>query len=698
MTEQVQSIGSEVPGADGGPPAEPAPVPVVGAAEGTRRERDKPWVMRTYAGHSSPRESNALYRRNLAKGQTGLSVAFDLPTQTGYDPDDELARGEVGKVGVPVSHLGDMRALFDGIPLATMNTSMTINATAMWLLALYEVVAEEQGAAPGELAGTTQNDIIKEYLSRGTYVFPPGPSLRLITDMVAHTVTEVPTWNPINICSYHLQEAGATPVQEISYALCTAIAVLDAVKAAAQVPEERFGQVCARISFFVNAGVRFVEEMCKMRAFTELWDELLLERYGVQDARHRRFRYGVQVNSLGLTEAQPENNVQRIVLEMLGVTLSKKARARAVQLPAWNEALGLPRPWDQQWSLRLQQVLAFETDLLEHEDLFDGSVVVERKVAALKDEVRAEVDRVQALGGAVAAVEQGYMKSALVASHAERRRRIEAGEDIVVGVNRFETTEPSPLTADIDTAIMVVEPEVEQRAVDALRQWRAARDAGAVEEALRALRDAAKTDVNLMPATTACARAGVTTGEWTRALREVFGEYRAPTGVSAAAAHGEAGEEIAAVRRAVRATGEELGVRLRFLVGKPGLDGHSNGAEQIAVRARDCGFEVVYQGIRLTPAQIVSAAVEEDVHVVGLSILSGSHMEAVPVVLAGLREAGIGDVPVVVGGIIPDADAARLRQQGVARIFTPKDFSLTAIMRGIVDVVREANGLDPLTT
>jgi ethylmalonyl-CoA mutase len=697
MTEQVQSIGSEVPGADVGPPAEPAPVPAVAAAEGTRSQRDKPWVMRTYAGHSSPQESNALYRRNLAKGQTGLSVAFDLPTQTGYDPDDELARGEVGKVGVPVSHLGDMRALFDGIPLSTMNTSMTINATAMWLLALYEVVAEEQGAAPDQLSGTTQNDIIKEYLSRGTYVFPPAPSLRLITDMVAHTVTEVPKWNPINICSYHLQEAGATPVQEISYALCTAIAVLDAVQAAAQVPEERFGQVCARISFFVNAGVRFVEEMCKMRAFTELWDELLLERYGVQDPRHRRFRYGVQVNSLGLTEAQPENNVQRIVLEMLGVTLSKKARARAVQLPAWNEALGLPRPWDQQWSLRLQQVLAYETDLLEHEDLFEGSVVVERKVVALKEQVRAEVDRVQALGGAVAAVEQGYMKSALVASHAERRRRIEAGEDIVVGVNRFETTEPSPLTADIDTAILVVEPEVEQRAVDALRQWRAARDAGAVEQALRALRDAATTDVNLMPATRACARAGVTTGEWAGALREVFGEYRAPTGVSAAAAHGEAGQEVAAVRRAVRATGEELGVRLRFLVGKPGLDGHSNGAEQIAVRARDCGFEVVYQGIRLTPAQIVSAAVEEDVHVVGLSILSGSHMEAVPVVLAGLREAGIGDVPVVVGGIIPDADAARLRQEGVARIFTPKDFSLTEIMRGIVDVVREAHGLDPLS-
>jgi (2R)-ethylmalonyl-CoA mutase len=685
MTEQVQSLGSEVPGAETPTTPEPA-----------RPARDKPWVMRTYAGHSSPSESNALYRRNLEKGQTGLSVAFDLPTQTGYDPDDELARGEVGKVGVPVSHLGDMRALFDGIPLETMNTSMTINATAMWLLALYEVVAEEQGAPLASLSGTTQNDIIKEYLSRGTYVFPPGPSLRLITDMVAHTVTEVPKWNPINICSYHLQEAGATPVQEISYALCTAIAVLDAVQAAGQVPAERFGEVCARISFFVNAGVRFVEEMCKMRAFTELWDELLLERYGVQDPRHRRFRYGVQVNSLGLTEAQPENNVQRIVLEMLGVTLSKKARARAVQLPAWNEALGLPRPWDQQWSLRLQQVLAFETDLLEHEDLFEGSVVVERKVAELKAAVRAEVDRVQALGGAVAAVEAGYMKSALVASHAERRRRIEAGEDVVVGVNRFETTEPSPLTADIDTAIMVVDPEVEQRAIDAVRAWRAQRDAGAVDEALRALRDAAKTDQNLMAPTVACARAGVTTGEWAGALREVFGEYRAPTGVSGAVAHGEAGAAIAAVREAVRRTGDELGARLRFLVGKPGLDGHSNGAEQIAVRARDCGFEVVYQGIRLTAAQIVSAAVEEDVHVIGLSILSGSHMEAVPAVLKGLEEAGVGDVPVVVGGIIPDGDARRLREQGVARVFTPKDFELTDIMRAVVDVVREANGLAPL--
>jgi (2R)-ethylmalonyl-CoA mutase len=658
--------------------------------------RDKPWVMRTYAGHSSAAKSNELYRNNLSKGQTGLSVAFDLPTQTGYDPDSELARGEVGKVGVPVSHIGDMRALFDGIPLESMNTSMTINATAMWLLALYQVVAEEQDAPPTSLSGTTQNDIIKEYLSRGTYVFPPGPSLRLITDMVAYTVTEIPKWNPINICSYHLQEAGATPVQEIAYSLSTAIAVLDAVKASGQVPEERFGEVCARISFFVNAGVRFVEEMCKMRAFGRLWDDLLVERYGVQDPKHRRFRYGVQVNSLGLTEAQPENNVQRIVLEMLGVTLSKDARARAIQLPAWNEALGLPRPWDQQWSLRLQQVLAYETDLLEYDDLFEGSVVVEAKVAALVAEVQQEVDRVQGLGGAVAAVEQGYMKSALVSSHAERRRRIEAGDEIVVGVNKFTTTEPNPLTSDVEGSIMVVDPEVEQHAVDAIRQWRAGRDAAAVDEALRALRDAAKTDENLMAATVRCARVGVTTGEWAGALREVFGEYRAPTGVSGASASGTAGSAIAAVRDEVRTTGEELGVRLRFLVGKPGLDGHSNGAEQIAVRARDVGFEVVYQGIRLTAAQIVAAAVEEDVHVIGLSILSGSHMEAVPTVLAGLRAAGIGDVPVVVGGIIPDADAAKLLEQGVAQVFTPKDYELTQIMRAVVDVVRKANDLPPL--
>jgi (2R)-ethylmalonyl-CoA mutase len=652
---------------------------------------DKPWVMRTYAGHSSPAESNALYRRNLAKGQTGLSVAFDLPTQTGYDPDDELARGEVGKVGVPVSHVGDMRALFDGIPLGTMNTSMTINATAMWLLALYQVVAEEQGADPATLSGTTQNDIIKEYLSRGTYVFPPGPSLRLITDMVAYTVTAMPRWNPVNVCSYHLQEAGATPVQEIAYAMCTAIAVLDAVRDGGQVPRERFGEVVARISFFVNAGVRFVEEMCKMRAFVELWDELTRERYGVTDPKQRRFRYGVQVNSLGLTEAQPENNVQRIVLEMLAVTLSKDARARAVQLPAWNEALGLPRPWDQQWSLRLQQVLAYETDLLEYDDLFTGSVVIEAKVRELVDGAKAEIDKVQAMGGAVEAVD--YMKGALVASHAEHRRRVESGDRVVVGVNAFTTTEPNPLLADLDAAILTVEPGVESRAVEALARWRDGRDGDAVAEALTALRDAAKTGANLMNASIAAARAGVTTGEWAGALREVFGEYRAPTGVSAAVSPGDATEDLNEVRAEVRAAGDAIGRRLKLLVGKPGLDGHSNGAEQIAVRARDAGFEVVYQGIRLTPAQLVAAAVEEDVHCIGLSILSGSHLELVPAVLDGLREAGMGEVPVVVGGIIPDADAKALAALGVAAVFTPKDYSMNAIMREIVGVIRRAHGV-----
>lgn len=667
-----------------------------------RPERDRPWVMRTYAGHSSARESNALYRRNLDKGQTGLSVAFDLPTQTGYDPDHVLARGEVGKVGVPISHVGDMRQLFEGIPLGQMNTSMTINATAMWLLALYEAVAEEQGASPDELAGTTQNDIIKEYLSRGTYVFPPGPSMRLITDMVTHTVTSVPRWNPINICSYHLQEAGATPVQEVAYALCTAVAVLDAVRDSGQVPAERFPDVVQRISFFVNAGVRFVEEMCKMRAFVELWDEITRERYGVEDDKARRFRYGVQVNSLGLTEAQPENNVQRIVLEMLAVTLSKRARARAVQLPAWNEALGLPRPWDQQWSLRIQQVLAYESDLLEHEDLFDGSPVVEAKVREIVEGAKDEMARVEGMGGAVAAVESGYMKQQLVASHSRRRARIEAGEEVVVGVNKFATTEPNPLTADLTTAIQTVDPAVEEAAAQAVRAWRDERDADperreAAAQALAALVAAAGTTQNLVPATVACARAGVTTGEWAGALREVFGEYRAPTGVGgspAGGAPGAASDSLAAVREKVRATGEELGTRLRFLVGKPGLDGHSNGAEQVAVRARDAGFEVVYQGIRLTPEQIVAAAVAEDVHVVGLSVLSGSHMHLVPEVLEGLRAAGVDDVPVVVGGIIPDGDATALRELGVAEVFTPKDFGLTDIMGVVVDAVRRTRGLD----
>ncbi|MFI0434003.1 MAG: protein meaA [Candidatus Nanopelagicales bacterium] len=662
----------------------------------SERSKDRPWLMRTYAGHSSATKSNELYRRNLAKGQTGLSVAFDLPTQTGYDPDSPLARGEVGKVGVPVAHIGDMRALFHDIPLGEMNTSMTINATAMWLLALYQTVAEEQGAAPAQLGGTTQNDIIKEYLSRGTYVFPPGPSLRLITDMITYTVTNIPKWNPINICSYHLQEAGATPVQEIAYSMSTAIAVLDAVRDSGQVPPEKFGDVVARISFFVNAGVRFVEEMCKMRAFVQLWDEVTAERYGVTDSKQRRFRYGVQVNSLGLTEAQPENNVQRIVLEMLAVTLSKDARARAIQLPAWNEALGLPRPWDQQWSLRIQQVLAYESDLLEYDDIFAGSTVVESKVAELVSAAREEIDRVQAMGGAVAAVETGYMKQQLVSSHAERRARIEAGQDTVVGLNKFTTTEENPLTADLDAAIQTVDPAVEAQAIADLQAWRAARDEDAAQAALDVLRTTAAGTENLMAATLECARVGVTTGEWSQALRDVFGEYRAPTGVAGVTGVAEPGESLLRVREAVRATGAELGTHVRFLVGKPGLDGHSNGAEQIAVRARDAGFEVVYQGIRLTPAQIVAAAVEEDAHVVGLSILSGSHMELVPEVVAGLAEAGLTDVPVVVGGIIPEADAEALRAQGVAAVFTPKDYDANAIMLDVLDSVRVAHGLAPV--
>ncbi len=664
--------------------------------------RDRPWVMRTYAGHSGAPETNALFRRNLAKGQTGLSVAFDLPTQTGYDPDHELARGEVGRVGVPVAHLGDARALFDGIPLERTNTSMTINATAMWLLALYQVVAEEQGADLAQLAGTTQNDIVKEYLSRGTHVFPPGPSLRLTTDVVAHTVAAMPRFNPVNICSYHLQEAGATPVQEVAYALATAVAVLDAVRDSGQVPPDRFGEVVGRVSFFVNAGVRFVEEMCKLRAFAQLWEELAEERYGVTDERQRRFRYGVQVNSLGLTEAQPENNVQRIVLEMLAVTLSKRARARAVQLPAWNEALGLPRPWDQQWSLRIQQVLAHESDLLEHEDLFDGSPVVEALTARIADGARAELARVQALGGAVAAVESGAMKAQLVAAHAARRRRIETGEDVVVGVNRFRESEPSPLLTGLGPAVHEVDPAAEAAAVEGVRRWRAARDPDAVAAALARLRADATTDVNLVPATLACVRAGVTTGEWAGALREVFGEYRAPTGLAGAvtvpAAQGEGADgarlALEELQATVRATGEQLGGRLRLLVGKPGLDGHSNGAEQVALRARDAGFEVVYQGIRLTPAQIVAAAVAEDVHCVGLSVLSGAHLELVPAVLDGLRAHGLDDVPVVVGGIVPPADARTLREQGVAAVFTPADADLTEVVGRVVTEIRRARGLD----
>ena len=649
--------------------------------------------MRTYAGHSSAAESNALYRRNLAKGQTGLSVAFDLPTQTGYDPDHVLSRGEVGKVGVPIPHLGAMRRLFEDIPLSEMNTSMTINATAMWLLAMYQVAAEEQGVDPSALAGTTQNDIIKEYLSRGTYVFPPEASLRLTTDMIAYTVANIPKWNPLNICSYHLQEAGATPVQELAFAMSTAIAVLDAVKDSGQVPDDQFEQVVGRISFFVNAGVRFIEEMCKMRAFGRLWEEVTRDRYGVKDPKMRRFRYGVQVNSLGLTEAQPENNVQRIVLEMLGVTLSKNARARAVQLPAWNEALGLPRPWDQQWSLRLQQVLAYESDLLEYGDIFDGSHVIEAKVDELVEGAKAEMDRVQAMGGAVAAVVSGYMKQELVTSHAERRARIESGEMKVVGLNSFVETEPSPLTADLDTAIMVADPQAEANAIADVQQWRSQRDQAAVDAALEVVQQQAKTDQNLMAATLDAVRAGATVGEWSAALREVFGEYRAPTGVAGVSGVAEAGSELTAVREKVRQTGEELGGRLRFLVGKPGLDGHSNGAEQVAVRARDAGFEVIYQGIRLTPEQIVAAAVAEDVHVVGLSILSGSHMELVPDVQKGLADAGLTNVPIIVGGIIPDSDGRKLEAAGIAAVFTPKDFGMTDIMGRVVDEIRKANDL-----
>ncbi|MFC8124935.1 methylmalonyl-CoA mutase family protein [Streptomyces sp. NPDC057302] len=670
----------------------------------TERQKDRPWLMRTYAGHSTAEASNELYRRNLAKGQTGLSVAFDLPTQTGYDPDHILARGEVGRVGVPVSHVGDMRRLFQDIPLDQMNTSMTINATAMWLLALYQVVAEEQGVDITQLQGTTQNDIVKEYLSRGTHVFPPVPSLRLTTDMITYTVAHIPKWNPINICSYHLQEAGATPVQEIAYAMSTAVAVLDAVRDSGQVPQEKFGDVVARISFFVNAGVRFVEEMCKMRAFGRIWDRITRERYGITDPKQRRFRYGVQVNSLGLTEAQPENNVQRIVLEMLAVTLSKDARARAVQLPAWNEALGLPRPWDQQWSLRIQQVLALESDLLEYEDIFEGSHVIEAKVESLVEESLAEIDRIEQMGGAMAAVESGYLKSQLVSSHAERRARIESGEEKIVGVNAYESTEPNPLTADLDTAIMTVDPAVENRVVTALGRWRDTRYQPPFNhprpcKALEKLKEVAAGKGNLMEATLECARAGVTTGEWSGALREVFGEFRAPTGVSSApvTVTAEAGTPLALVRDKVAKTAADLGTgKLRFLVGKPGLDGHSNGAEQIAVRARDAGFEVVYQGIRLTPEEIVAAALAEDVHAVGLSILSGSHAQLVPDVLVRLREAGAPDIPVIAGGIIPNSDAEDLKAAGVAAVFTPKDFGITEIIGRIVDEIRKANKLDPL--
>jgi (2R)-ethylmalonyl-CoA mutase len=652
-----------------------------------RLEGDKPWIFRTYAGHSTAQDSNRLYRTNLAKGQTGLSVAFDLPTQTGLDPDHALARGEVGKLGVSIAHLGDMRELFADLPLRQMNTSMTINATAAWLLALYAAVADEQGADRATLAGTTQNDIVKEYLSRGTYVFPPRPSLRLSTDMIVWCGREMPKWNPINVCSYHLQEAGATPVQEVAYALATAIAVLDAVRDSSTLSASAFADAVGRISFFVNAGIKLVTEIAKMRSFAELWDDICRDRYGVADARLRRFRYGVQVNSLGLTEQQPENNVYRILLEMLAVVLSKSARARAVQLPAWNEALGLPRPWDQQWSLRMQQVVAYETDLLAHEDIFDGSRVIAAKVERLKAAITEELDRIAAMGGAIAAVESGYMKSELVKSNAARLRAIESGEETVVGVNAFTQSEPSPLSAGLDRAMATVSEHIEFDLVAKLKRWRAGRDRDAVGRALAELEAAARRERNIMEPSIACAKAGVTTGEWGDTLRKVFGEYRAPTGISTLIA--TEADTLRDVRRAVAALSARLGEPLKLLVGKPGLDGHSNGAEQIAVRARQCDMEVIYDGIRFTPAELVEAAAEGAVHVVGLSILSGSHVSLVRDVVNGLKALGLGHVPVIVGGIIPEEDAHVLKQLGVARIYTPKDYRLTAIMADIVTLVEE---------
>jgi len=651
---------------------------------GAARARDKPWIFRTYAGHSNARDSNALYRKNLAKGQTGLSVAFDLPTQTGYDSDHPLAKGEVGKVGVPISHLGDMRTLFEQIPLGEMNTSMTINATAAWLLALYVALADEQGVAREKLQGTTQNDIIKEYLSRGTYVFPPAPSMRLTKDVILFTTREMPKWNPINVCSYHLQEAGATPVQELAFALATAIAVLDTVQASGAVERGAFGEVVGRISFFVNAGLRFITELCKMRAFAELWDEITAERYGVNDPKQRLFRYGVQVNSLGLTEQQPENNVPRILIEMLAVTLSKSARARAVQLPAWNEALGLPRPWDQQWSLRMQQILAYETDLLEYGDIFDGAPAIAEKVERLKREAKEELAHINALGGAIAAVEHGYMKQQLVESNTRRVEAIERGEQVVVGVNRFMESESSPLAGAAD-AILTVSPQAEAEQIERLKAWRSARDQKAASAALKELRTAARENRNIVPASIVCAKAGVTTGEWGFALRESFGEYRAPTGVGRAPRNETVGLDD--LRAEVERVSRKLGRRLTFVLGKPGLDGHSNGAEQIAVRARDAGMEVVYDGIRLTPAEIVEAAREQGAHVLGLSILSGSHVPLVKDVVARMKSAGLDDIPVIVGGIIPAEDAQALQQVGVAAVYTPKDFELNRIMADIVRIV-----------
>ncbi|NOC46207.1 protein meaA [Ruegeria sp. HKCCD7559] len=650
----------------------------------TQTQKDRPWLIRTYAGHSTAKASNALYRGNLAKGQTGLSVAFDLPTQTGYDSDHTLARGEVGKVGVPVCHLGDMRVLFDQIPLEQMNTSMTINATAPWLLALYIAVAEEQGADVSKLQGTVQNDLIKEYLSRGTYVCPPKPSLKMIADVAEYCYTNVPKWNPMNVCSYHLQEAGATPEQELAYALATAIAVLDELRP--RVPAEDFPALCGRISFFVNAGIRFVTEMCKMRAFVDLWDEILQQRYGVENPKFRRFRYGVQVNSLGLTEQQPENNVYRILIEMLAVTLSKNARARAVQLPAWNEALGLPRPWDQQWSMRMQQILAYETDLLEYDDLFDGNPAVDAKVKELKEGARAELANLDSMGGAVASIE--YMKSRLVDSNAERLNRIERNETVVVGVNKWIEGEASPLQTE-DGGIMVVDPAVEQEQIDRLNTWRAGRDEAAVTAALAALREAAQTGANIMEPSIAAAKAGATTGEWAEEMRKVYGTYRGPTGVSGSVSNKTEGLDD--LRAAVDAVSDKLGRRLKFLVGKPGLDGHSNGAEQIAFRARDCGMDISYEGIRLTPEEIVAAAREDDAHVIGLSILSGSHLPLVKDVMERLRQAGLSHIPVVVGGIIPDEDAEKLKTMGVAKVYTPKNFELNSIMGDIVTLADPRN-------
>jgi (2R)-ethylmalonyl-CoA mutase len=676
--------------------------PTDAAAHKSRKdmgERDRPWLIRTYSGHSSAAASNELYRKNLKAGQTGLSVAFDLPTQTGYDADHALARGEVGKVGVPIGHLGDMAALFEGIPLEAMNTSMTINAPAPWLLALYIAAAEDQGAARTALTGTTQNDVVKEYLSRGTYIFPPEPSLRLTTDVIAFTYKELPKWNPVNICSYHLQEAGATPVQEIAYALANAVAVLERVRAGGQVPADEFPTVVGRISFFVNAGIRFVTEMCKMRAMARLWDEICEQRFGVADPKLRRFRYGVQVNSLGLTEQQPENNVYRILLEMLAVTLSKDARARAVQLPAWNEALGLPRPWDQQWSLRLQQILAYETDLLEFGDLFTGSEVVETKTREIEAAAREELARIDEIGGLIEAVEQGYLKARLVESNAARVAAIESGEQVVVGVNKWTESEPSPLTAGTgdgakeDMSFLAVDPKEEERAIARLTAWRAARDDKAAKTALANLEAAAREGANVMPPSIACAHAGVTTGEWGETLRCVFGDYRAPTGVTAAAPAPQdaaGAKRLADLRARVDEVSSHIGGRIKLLVGKPGLDGHSNGAEQIAVRARDAGLEVIYEGIRSTPEQIVAAALEEGVHAVGLSILSGSHRPLVEAVLVGLASEGLTDIPVVAGGIIPPADAEALKQAGLAAVFTPKDYDLTAIIADIVEIVDQA--------